>query len=106
MVGAIAVATLAFAGLLYLSYRLRKVSSPFMLLWPVLYGLHAILLAAGAPIYFGGNLEILNMLVPTAGYGLLSAVAGHIYSRFALRNLRRLAAGPGEGAGAEDRDDG
>ena len=63
-----------------------------MALWPALYALHAILLVVGAPIYFEDPYTILNMLVPTAGYGIAAAVAGHVYSRFALRRLRRLAA--------------
>lgn len=78
--------------LVYLSVKLRGVGSPFMLLWPLLYGLHAILLVAGAPIYFSGPYTILNMFIPTAGYGFLAALTAHIYSRMALRRLRRLAA--------------
>ncbi len=39
--------------------------SPFMLLWPLLYGLHAILVLAGVPVYFEGKLEALNVLIPT-----------------------------------------
>ena len=85
----------------YLWARLRWVWSPFMLLWPVLYGLHAILLVAGVPIHFGGRYEGLNMLVPMVGYGLVAAVAGHIYSRIALRRLRRLAASPDVPANTE-----
>jgi len=73
-----------------------------MLLWPVLYGLHAVLIVAGAPILFSGKWEGLNMLLPTAGYGLLAALATHVYSRFALRKLKRLSrmelpAGDGHG---------
>jgi hypothetical protein len=77
--------------LLWLGFLLRE-SSPFMYLWPALYGLHAVLLVLGAPIYFSGSLESLNILVPMIGYGLVAGLAGHIYSRYALRKLRRLAA--------------
>jgi len=79
--------------LCYLSARIGKAGSPFMLLWPALYGLHAVLIVAGAPVYFE-RWEALNMLVPVAGYGLLAAVAGHVYSRVALRRLRALAQSP------------
>ena len=65
-----------------------------MMLWPTLYAIHAILLVAGAPIYFGGKWEALNMFVPVVGYGVLAALAGHIYSRIALRRLRTLATSP------------
>jgi hypothetical protein len=80
--------------LVYLWAKQRPVGSPFMLLWPVLYGLHAILLVAGAPIRFGGKLDPLNMLVPVAGYGIVAALAAHIYSRIALRRLQRLTRSP------------
>ena len=65
--------------------------SPFMVLWPALYAIHAILLVAGAPIYFGGKWEMLSMWVVLIGYGVVAALAAHIYSRYALRRLRRLA---------------
>lgn len=78
----------------YIGIAQRGSGSPFMLLWPMLYGIHAILLVAGAPIYFAGKWEALNMLVPVIGYGVLAALAGHIYSRMALRRLRALAASP------------
>ncbi len=90
--------------IVYLGTKMRSVGvgSPFMFLWPALYGLHAILLAAGAPIHFGGSYEMLNMLVPMMGYGLLSALAGHIYSRIALRRLKALAASPPGGDVVEE----
>ena len=80
--------------LVYLWAKQRPVGSPFMLLWPVLYGLHAILLVAGVPIRFGGKFDVLNMFVPVAGYGIVAALAAHIYSRIALRRLQRLAGNP------------
>ena len=92
--------------MVYLSIKLRGVGSPFMLLWPLLYGLHAILLVAGVPIYFSGKLQALNMLIPVAGYGLIAVLAGHIYSRFALMRLRQLSASPEEEAEAGGRNDG
>ncbi len=62
------------------------------LLWPLLYGLHAILILAGAPITFHGKWsDLKNLLLPIFGYGILSLLVGHLYSRIALRRLRRLA---------------
>jgi hypothetical protein len=84
--------------LVYIGRRLRGVGSPLMFLWPVLYGLHAILLVAGAPIRFEGSLEVLNIFLPAVGYGLVAALAGHLYSRVALRRLREAAATPAEAA--------
>ena len=62
-----------------------------MMLWPALYALHAILIVAGAPILFTGKWGGLNMLLPTVGYGLLTALLSHVYSRFALQKVKRLA---------------
>jgi hypothetical protein len=60
------------------------------LLWALLYTLHALLILAGAPIVFHGKWWNLNLALPVFGYGILSLLAGHIYSRVALRRLRRL----------------
>ena len=77
--------------LCYLGLKLRRIGSPFMFLWPGLYAIHAVLLVTGVPIGMG---PWLDMGVPTLGYGLVAALAGHIYSRVALRRLRMLAASP------------
>lgn len=88
--------------LIILSVLQRPTARWLTLLWPGLYTLHAILIVAGAPILFTGRWTGLNMLIPTAGYGLLYGFVGHVYSRFALRKLKRLArtelpAGDGHG---------
>ncbi len=62
-----------------------------MLLWPTLYALHALLIVCGVPIVWSPPWDGLNMLIPVAGYGLLSGLVGHLYSRFALRKVKRLA---------------
>ena len=77
--------------LCYLGLKLRPVGSPFMFLWPGLYAIHAVLVVTGVPIGMG---PMLDMVVPTFGYGLVAMLSGHIYSRVALRRLRRLAASP------------
>ena len=77
--------------LLFLGYARRGEGSPFMLLWPGLYAVHAVLIVAGAPIVFTGPWQGLNMLIPVAGYGLLAGLAAHVYSRFALHRLRDVA---------------
>ncbi len=66
--------------------------------WPVLYALHGALLVAGVPIAFTGQWQLLNMVVPVFGYGLAAIVVGHIYSRFALKQLQRVTRSglPGE----------
>lgn len=80
--------------LCWLGMKLHRagVGSPFMFLWPALYGIHAILLVTGVPIGMG---PMLDMFVPTVGYGLVAALAAHVYSRYALRKLKRLAATAG-----------
>ncbi len=69
----------------------RPIISPLVLLWPTLYGIHAILVVAGVPIQFDRPWIFLNMLIPTAGYGILCALIGHIYSRYALKKLKTAA---------------
>jgi len=86
--------------LCYLGWRLRahRIGSPFMFLWPTLYAIHAVLIVAGAPISMG---PMLDMFVPTFGYGFLAALAAHLYSRIALRRLRHLGAGSDSGQPAQ-----
>ena len=79
----------------------RGGGSPILLLWPVLYGIHAILLVAHVLTPFGGEwegrgdiLQALNIAIPLLGYAVVAALAAHIYSRYALRRLRILATSP------------
>ena len=60
-------------------------------LWPTLYVVHAILIVAGVPILFHKPWTALNMLIPTAGYGILCGLLGHVYSRYALKKLKTAA---------------
>ena len=75
--------------LIYLNLRFRRGLIGFV--WPLLYALHAILMVAGVPIRFTGPLDGLNILIPVAGYGLLCAFMGHLYSRYALKKLKKLS---------------
>ncbi len=72
-------------------FLMRPMAGYAALLWPLLYAIHAILILAGAPILFTGPWDGLNMLIPVAGYGILAGLVGHLYSRVALRQLKRLA---------------
>jgi hypothetical protein len=76
--------------LVALNFLMRPMTGYIPLLWPFLYALHALLIVAGAPIVFAGPWEPLNMLVPTVGYGLLTAMVGHFYSRWALHRVRAI----------------
>jgi hypothetical protein len=76
--------------LLCLGFVLRPITGYIPLLWPLLYALHAVLIVAGAPIVFTGRWESLNMLVPVVGYGVLTSLIGHLYSRWALHNVRAI----------------
>jgi hypothetical protein len=73
--------------------RQSAIGAPIALLWPALYALHAVLIVAGVPILFVGPWSALNMLIPVAGYGILTGLIAHVYSRFALARLRRAARG-------------
>jgi hypothetical protein len=74
--------------LVALNFRMRPAIGNVPLVWPLLYALHAILIVAGVPIVFHGRWEPLNMLLPTIGYGLVTACVGQIYSRWALHSVR------------------
>jgi len=69
---------------------------------PVLYGIHAILIAVGIPISRG---PVFDMFFPIVGYGLVAGLSRHIYSRIALRRLRPLTSSspepPQAGAGLD-----
>lgn len=78
--------------LIALNFLMRPATGYIPLLWPLLYALHAVLILAGAPIVFVGAWQPLNLLVPIVGYGLLTSLVGHLYSRWALGRLRLLAA--------------
>jgi hypothetical protein len=89
--------------LVYLCYKQGGFAAPLMLLWPVLYAIHAALVLADVPL---GFLEWppLSVLAPMALYGIIAAVASHIHGRFILRRLRSLAStGAGHAAGEESR---
>jgi len=94
--------------------REEPAQSRLLLLWPALYGLHAVLIMAGLPIYVTGEYPLLanyGLFVGYGvlanyglfvGYGVLAGLVSHIYSRFALRRLRKLAAVPAALDGAEE----
>lgn len=63
-------------------------------IWPLLYGIHALVLLWGFPFRFAEQYELLNIIVPVFGYGLVAILFGHIYSRYALRQLKRLTRDP------------
>ncbi|NLN94130.1 MAG: hypothetical protein GX130_12605 [Candidatus Hydrogenedens sp.] len=59
-------------------------------IWPVLYGIHGLLLYFGLSWRFGREYELLNIVVPIFGYGLAAILTGHLYSRYALLKLKTL----------------
>jgi hypothetical protein len=77
-----------FLVLLYFQQRPRI--GPLLLICPILYTIHAILIVAGVPIFFTGNLGIGNIAIPFFGYTFLAYVICHVYSRYALKKLKGL----------------
>jgi len=73
----------------------RPAVSYVFLLWPFLYGLHAVLILAGVPIRCTGAWQALDVALPMVGYGFLSAVVAHLYGRYALSRLKKLARNDG-----------
>ncbi len=76
--------------LVFLYFCQKPIISSIALLWPILYAIHAVLIVAGVPILFDKNWTFLNMLIPTAGYGILCGLTGHIYNRYALKKLKSI----------------
>jgi hypothetical protein len=68
----------------------RPKIGPLVLICPILYTIHAVLIVAGVPIFFTGNWGILNMALPVFGYTFLAHVISHVYSRYALKKLKGL----------------
>lgn len=60
-------------------------------IWPVLYGVHAVLIVLGIGPALYGPWQVLTMIVSVFGCGLVAILVGHAYSRFALWQLKRLA---------------
>jgi hypothetical protein len=76
--------------LVALNFLMRPATGYIPLLWPLLYALHTLLILTGAPIVFMPPWDSLNMLIPTVGYGALTALISHLYSRWALHNVRTI----------------
>jgi hypothetical protein len=79
--------------MVYGFYRVYGRSAPMMYLVPALVALQAILVVAGVPIP-GIADEFWGLFVLPFAYMALAVVASHIYGRYALRRLRRLAHAP------------
>lgn len=79
--------------LIVIFVSMRTTLSTFFLLWPILYCIHAILIVAGAPITFAGQWRTLNLLIPTLGYGALTAGVGYLVGQYSLRRLQVIASG-------------
>ncbi len=77
--------------LVFLYFRQRPMNGPIALLWPILYTIHALLIVTGVPILFTGDMVGWNMMLPVFGYGFLTHIIGHIYSRYALKKLKTTA---------------
>jgi hypothetical protein len=73
-----------------LNFLMRPATGYIPLLWPFLYALHAMLIIVGLPIAFVGGWESLNIIIPIVGYGVLTSLAGHVYSRWALQKARAI----------------
>jgi len=85
------VSALFFVPFLVFEYFLQRPRlGPLVLICPILYTIHAILIVASVPIFFTGNFCMLNLAVPAFGYAFLAYVIGHLYSRYALKKLKGL----------------
>jgi hypothetical protein len=82
----------------YQYFIMRPRLGPVLLIFPILYAIHAILIIAGVPIFFAGTFAVpLNMFLILV-YNFLAFIIGHLYSRYALKKLKSITDLKGEGA--------
>ena len=79
--------------MVFLWWWQRPASTWIMLLWPAGYAVHALLLVSGLPIPTDGMWAMVHMMGAICVYGIIAAFLSHLYSRYALRRLRRLSQG-------------
>ena len=82
-------------------FQQRPRFGPLVLLWPILYTIHAILIVAGVPIFFTGNLCVLSICLPLLVYSFLAYVIGHLYIRYALKKLKGITRLEGDAANGD-----
>jgi hypothetical protein len=82
--------------LIHLYFMQRPRVGTLILICPILYTTHAILIIAGVPIFFTGYLCMLNLALPLFGYTFLTHLICHVYSRYALKKLKGLTHLEGE----------
>ncbi|MCK4323815.1 MAG: hypothetical protein KAW89_04745 [Armatimonadetes bacterium] len=89
--------------LAYLALRgpRARASGSIPLLWPLLYALHAVLILVGLPLYLTGPYEGKTLWLSLMASGVVAALVSHLYSRYALQRLRRLATSPQETGGEQ-----
>ena len=82
----------------YQYFIMRPRLGPVILIFPILYAIHAILIVAGVPIFFTGTFAVpFNMFLPVI-YNFLAFMIGHLYSRCALKKLKGLTHLEGDAA--------
>ncbi|MFO8079542.1 MAG: hypothetical protein R6V07_04460 [Armatimonadota bacterium] len=67
-----------------------KITLPMGLLWPALYALHAVAMLLGAPLTIADDAGQTTMW-PLMGYLFVALLAGHFYSRYALKRMREIS---------------
>lgn len=83
---------------IYQYFTMKPRFGPLLLLFPILFVIHALLVLAGLPIFFTGTFGIpLNILL-TLIYNLLAFIIAHFYSRYALKKLKDITYSQGDTA--------
>ena len=76
---------------IYQYFVMKPRFGPLLLLYPALFGIHALLVLAGLPIYFPGTFGVPFNILLTLAYNLLAFIIAHLYSRYALKKLKTAA---------------
>ena len=66
----------------------RPTFGKWLLIWPLLYGVHGILVSLAVPMP-GQESNFGSMGLPVIGYGVIAALFGYLQSRWIDRHLRR-----------------
>ncbi|HCU37333.1 MAG TPA: hypothetical protein DGT21_18445 [Armatimonadetes bacterium] len=80
--------------LYHASGRFFRRFHPLKMLWPGLYGVHAVLVLLGLPLSLGSPLQGLDILMPGAVYGLIACAAAQAHRHLALQHTRAIARSP------------
>ncbi len=80
--------------LYHASGRFFRRFHPLKMLWPGLYGVHAVLILLGLPLSLRSPLQALDILIPATIYGMIAYGAAYVHRHLTLQHTRAIARSP------------